>query len=440
MNDDNLYEVLPRMAKRYNEYISNIQQPYNNLIIVELSDINEKALSNALDALVSRHESLRTLFYYKEGRGVLQRICTKDRFSQNLILTDISKEENKKKTIESIIETSRNHLFDFKREPCFRCELIKYDRNKDVLIFIIDHMVSDNISKNIVEKELFTLYDAYNNKEFVNPFTPLKKQLKDYINYFYEENKGDKLIYHQSFFKNLFKDTPPKLKIKSNNIYDEQVLLSPLEQHYYNFIIHEKMTNNIRDVILELKVTFYNFILTAYFIFLNEISIDNQSDFIVDSPISTRLNEDFSKIIGWLTGGLVTRLKVNKDDTFNKLLQKCRFSYIECLEHTFFVDKESTYKADLKWNELPSYLNVTNDFNTDAGRLKDLKNYHFVSNKFFDNLSFSTTIYKNGILVTCSYSDDLINKSEVSNICEKFISILDKALNSPDLQIKYWEI
>uniref|UniRef100_UPI002622D670 condensation domain-containing protein n=1 Tax=uncultured Aquimarina sp. TaxID=575652 RepID=UPI002622D670 len=274
----------------------------NAIIQKELIDVDKQSLSKAIDTLVSRHESLRTLFLEREGM-VLQKIYAEDEFITNLSFENICKEENKQEKIKSIVDKAHKYLFDFEKEQSFKCKLIKYEKSKYVFIFVIDHIIYDAYSLRIIDEELFLLYNSYC-KGISNPLEPLKLQLRDYVSYHLQHYFGAKLAYHQSYFDNLFKNIPPRLRIKSNSLSNKKSDLIEKSSEIdipdggaYVFMLSKEMMDQIQMFITEMKISFFNFMLVSYGIFLSKIS--DQNDFVIDSPMSTRNNEDFSKIIGW---------------------------------------------------------------------------------------------------------------------------------------------
>ena len=441
-NKENVYYVLENEKARYLEYKSGNIKPMNSIIHKELSDVNQTALSKAVDALVARHESLRTLFLDTDG-SVLQKIYPENEFTPNLSLQDICHQKNKKEKLKSIIDKASKHLFDFQNEQSFKCKLIKYEKNKYVFIFTIDHIIYDARSLEIIEEELSILYNAYG-KGLPNPLKPLKLQLRHYTSYHLQHHFGDKLAYHQAYFENLFKDIPPKLKIKSNKPsnkkadpnqrFDElggATITKKSVVRGYAFTISKEISDQIQILTSELKISFFNFMLASYSVFLSKIS--DQNDFVIDSPTSTRTNEDFSKIIGCLHGILVSRIKVNNDVSFKELLLLSRNVIVEAMDHIYY--QNITEELNVEWS---ASLNVINDMNTAKGEIVDFEPYHYDIEYAYFDITFLVNVFENGIYVRCSHKNDAIDKSEISEICEKFVSVVKMAIGSPNIKMKYW--
>jgi len=432
--EQNLYYALPLQSFRYLAYKSGNIGRMNTLITKDLHDVDEKALSMTLDTMVSRHESLRAVFL-KHGDTVLQKICSADTFRPTLTIADIRGQENKDEKIKTIINELSIYRFDFEKEPSFKCILIKYTEDKSLFIFVIDHIIYDAHSLKLLEKEIFLIYDAYS-KGLPNPLEPLNCHLKDFINFYRTHYEGDKLTYHQLYFRNIFKDVPERLKIRSFQANTVSEAHNPVSIGYsegggYKFVVPKEILHKIHKRSSEMKVSFFNFMLAGYSIFLSKVTFQN--DFIIDSPMSTRSNEDHSKIVGWLTGTLVTRIKVNENSNFNDLLNICSNAIIDAVDHIYYQDF-----INPEWFHIATQLNVLNDFNTAEGSVEDLHSYHFdIDNIFFD-ITFIIETFEDGLLITCLYRRNFIDKSQIADVCEKFLRVLNLAINSPDVKIKDW--
>jgi len=414
-------------------------------IIRDINDVDEKALSMTLDTLVSRHESLRTVFLSR-GEMVLQKICSADTFMPALTIHDIRKQENKDEQIKKIIHDLSIYRFDFEKEPSFKCKLIKYGEDKYVFIFVIDHIIYDAHSLQVVEEELLMIYDAYS-KGLPNPLEPLKAQLKDFSIFCQRHYEGDRLTYHKTYFRNLNNDLPQRLKIKPNNCaatinfeakgIDEHnlVLTEDSKGGVYNFSISEDFLRKIHIFSSEMKITFFNFMLATYSIFLSRVTF--QKDLIIDSPMSTRRKEEHLRIIGWLTGTLVTRIRVDENASFKDLIKICFNALVEALDHIYYQSSEDVLNLD--WFLIATQLNVLNDINTAEDILEDFCPCHVDIDDVSFNLTFLMKAFKNGLLITCTYKKSFIDKRQIADVCGKFLEVLNMAINSPESKIKDWK-
>ncbi len=441
--EENLYYTLPLPSSRYWAYKSGYLNSLSATILKEFNHVDEKVLSRTLDTMVSRHESLRTVFLSRGGM-VLQKVCNEETFVPALLIDDIRAHENKDEEIERIINDLSTYSFDFEKEPSFKCKLIKYREDKYVFVFVIDHIIYDAHSLKTIERELFTIYDAYL-KGLPNPLEPLNEQLKDFSMFCQKHYEGDKLAYHKAYFRNIIEDAPPRLKIKPNDGVTENSFKAegisethtPVSSEYpeeggYKFVVPEDVLRKIHIASSEMEITFLNFMLASYCLFLSRVTF--QKDFVIDSPMSTRSKEDHSRIVGWLTGTLVTRIKVDENDTFKGLIKRCSNAFIDAVDHIYYQSSEDVLHPD--WNQVATQFNILNDMHTAEGSLENFIPFHFDKASIYFDIAFQMEAFKNGMLITCSYKRSFISKHQISDVCGRFLEVLNTAINAPDVKIK----
>lgn len=450
-----IYEALKFQTWRFLDYKSNKIFPNNLFLENTFVDVDFDIITNVVDTLVDRHESLRTLFYKRKDK-VFQRVYDKNTYRPNVTFEDISQESNVEERLESIKGEMKDYLFDYEKEQSFICKLIKFSEHQFQFIFSVDHIIADAYSKRIIVQELWTIYNAYSNG-LENPLPPLELQMIDYTRYHHQHYKGDLLESHETYFTNLFEQLPPKLRIDSTKIPGppannkpkpqlktraELMALtkkkgSPVvegEERGYYFTIPSHLEDRITELSADWKVSNHSILLASFSLLLDRIS--DQNEFFIDTPMSTRHNEDFSKIVGWLIGGLISRIKVNNALSFQDLVMHCRQRLVEGLDHIHF----STYSDLLEeeWNDVVStHLNILGE-NPEIP-VPEFDSPHFeVCGLVFD-LTFNIEFYQNGILVNCLYNTGLVGESEISYLCDYYNDLLEGLLNHPTVKMNKWK-
>ncbi len=126
---------------------------FNEPLLLELrGDLKIKALNAAIDFLIARHESLRTLFIDKEGEP-LQVVHP----SKQILL----KSENVGHATEAEIQRWIKKPFDLVRGPLFRARLFEISSDYNILAFNFHHIICDGWSFAIFLRELQKCYDAF---------------------------------------------------------------------------------------------------------------------------------------------------------------------------------------------------------------------------------------------------------------------------------------
>ena len=113
-----------------------------------VGDLDRVALANALDAIVLRHEALRTTFGSADGEP-FQRIHTaKSRFC--LVEDDIRSASDRSEGLKQRLATEAVAAFDLETGPLVRGRLIAVDEAEHVLLITMHHIVSDGWSVGVL--------------------------------------------------------------------------------------------------------------------------------------------------------------------------------------------------------------------------------------------------------------------------------------------------
>ncbi len=154
----------PLSASQLRQWILDRLDPgtpeYNIPAIVELRGaLSSAALSAALDAVIRRHEVLRTAFYEIDGRPA-QRIL--DRVPRSLQQVDLRALPAAaiRREADRLAEQESRLGFDLSRAPLLRGRLLRLGEDEHRLFLTIHHMVADGWSVGILVRELAHFYGA----------------------------------------------------------------------------------------------------------------------------------------------------------------------------------------------------------------------------------------------------------------------------------------
>ncbi|PMB03079.1 hypothetical protein CEN49_24170, partial [Fischerella thermalis CCMEE 5273] len=140
--------------------------------------LNETALQRSLEAIIRRHEALRTRFREEQGALVLQ---VQPSVPVPIAVTDLRDlpETERESMAQRLVEQEVNTPFDLSRAPLLRTHLYRLADQEYWWVVTTHHMVSDGRSQFLFLQEWLTLYEAYNQGES-SPLPPLSFQYTDY--------------------------------------------------------------------------------------------------------------------------------------------------------------------------------------------------------------------------------------------------------------------
>ena len=122
--------------------------------------VNVQALRKAIQEIVDRHETLRTVFDGDEDAPV--QIVRRAKMIR-LSFTNLSRlsPDKKEEKLQRLSKEDASKKFDLTKAPLLRSKLVRLEPNEYVLFVTMHHIVSDQWSMGVFRKELGILYDAF---------------------------------------------------------------------------------------------------------------------------------------------------------------------------------------------------------------------------------------------------------------------------------------
>jgi len=142
-------------------------------------DLNRAVLRHAFDALIARHEALRTTFAESADGGVEQVVQAPARCPWRF--TDLSRaaSDERERIAADVAAKDEDQPFDLAQDSLVRVHLIALGDSTHWLVLTMHHIVSDGWSIDVLLEELAAFYRAYANGETVE-LAPLPVQYADF--------------------------------------------------------------------------------------------------------------------------------------------------------------------------------------------------------------------------------------------------------------------
>ncbi|MEO7385789.1 MAG: amino acid adenylation domain-containing protein, partial [Gammaproteobacteria bacterium] len=133
---------------------------YNLVTVLRLQGaLDRQALCQALDAVVARHESLRTRIAATDGepRQVIEANSSMALVEHDLRISDVGLAESKAR---ELAQEEADRPFDLARGPLVRALLIRVTDATHVLVINLHHIIADGWSVDVLERELSAIYSG----------------------------------------------------------------------------------------------------------------------------------------------------------------------------------------------------------------------------------------------------------------------------------------
>jgi len=408
---------------------------YNIVGAVTISgDFKAEVFQQAVQALIHRHESLRTVFINVKGEPKQKIIKDLPYTLEPIDLRGFNEIEKEKNTRE-IFRVDANQVFNLEKGPLFLFKLLRLEDKKYFLIFNCHHLVNDGWSIGIINNELFTLYNSFLNNQ-TNSLPPLELQYKDYTlwhNHLIESREMD--AYAPYWFEK-FKDKPNGIELPLDH---PRKPLQTFNGGRVYFTVNRRQLETLHRLNREENVTLFMTMLALVAVFLHHYTA--QEDIIVASPMAGRQKAELQSMIGFLVNTLVYRMQINPDLTFNQFLQLVKKETLESYENQDYpfdllvekLESDRDLSRSPVFNVMLAFNNTdTRDY--DMGMSGVTVDYHFYLEEYtpsvFD-LVFIMEERFNEIFSEIMYNRDLFKPETAERMAANFRELVKNVLDNP---------
>jgi amino acid adenylation domain-containing protein len=400
------------------------------------------ALAYAMDTLIARHESLRTVFREEESGTIRQFILSPEEIGFSIDRRDLRAENDIDGTGKKLVQESLYKPFDLASGPLVRICLFQVADNKWIFVHVMHHIISDGRSTNVLIQELLTLYNAHT-KQQPNPLRPLSIQYKDYAVWEQQQLNKEQLRIHENYWLKQFDGNLPVLDFPVDN---KRPKVRSYNGRTISKSINTRYSKAIRTASQEKGGTLFMGLLALVNMLMYRYT--GQEDIVIGTPIAGREHADLENQIGFYLNTLALRTQFNHQQHFSELLENIKQVTLSAYEHQVYpfdklIDKLQL-KRDLSRNPLFDVMILLQNTNivssTATGtQMGDIKIARYgggegVVSKY--DLTFYFTEINETIRLDIEYNNDLFNKETIENMWSYFESLLGAMAGNPQATIQ----
>ncbi|MCB8753035.1 non-ribosomal peptide synthetase [Planktothrix agardhii] len=292
---------------------------YNEALALRLMGrLNVDILEQTINAIIQRHESLRTTFPMVEGKPI-QKIAPSLKIKLLVVnLKDIPQDRIDQQIIEELQKP-----FDLTQAPLLRCTLFDLGYENYILVNVFHHIIIDGWSKGILFKELSEFYQAFLSNSTVD-LPELTIQYADFAVWQRQWLQGEILENQLNYWKKQLTGAPPLLELPT----DKPRPANPnFQGHSISFQIDSELTEKLKLLSQKSGATLFMTLLAALNTLLFRYS--GQDDILIGTPTANRNRQEIEPLIGFFVNTLVLRNSLEGNPTFSTLLQQARNVVLE---------------------------------------------------------------------------------------------------------------
>uniref|UniRef100_UPI003F690DDC non-ribosomal peptide synthase/polyketide synthase n=5 Tax=Mycobacterium avium TaxID=1764 RepID=UPI003F690DDC len=303
---------------------------YNMVAALRLhGPVDIGALGAALHDVVTRHESLRTVFAATDGTPA-QVVLPPDRADIGWQVIDASGWSPAR--VDDAIRDTARHTFDLAAEIPLRAVLLRCGDEEHLLVAVVHHIAADGWSLTPLVRDLARAY-ASRSAGRVPDWVPLPVQYVDYTLWqraqFGDLDDPHSLIAGQlRYWESALAGMPERLELPTDRPY-------PVVADFRGASVAVEWPAQLQQQISRLagahNATSFMVVQAALAVLLAKVSAS--SDVAVGFPIAGRRDPALDDVVGFFVNTLVLRVDVSGDPTVAELLARVRQRSLAAYEH-----------------------------------------------------------------------------------------------------------
>jgi amino acid adenylation domain-containing protein len=278
-----------------------------------LPDIQK--FEKVVDFLVHKYDILLSEYSLENGR-VMMRFADNSNFQFKVSFeSNSTKQANGQLTSEILLEIHRP--FDLSKAPLFRIKIFEYS-DAYFLCFVFHHIIIDLRSKEIFFKELEELYN-----ESSSDVSILNSSVKKhYSSFAHEHNEWLKSSEAEKMIKLWAQELPPINHLINLPLNKSRLKTINFEGKRKFFTIEKGIGKLISQYSSKLAINYFTFCLSAYFIFLHKITL--QDRIVIGVPLSNRRDESNLNVFGCFVNIVPIDISFENNPTIEELIKQVR--------------------------------------------------------------------------------------------------------------------
>ena len=303
---------------------------YNMVAAARISvPLNREALECSLNALIERHEVLRTTFTVRDGQPVQVVAPTLTVTVSVIDLQHLPGPQREAETFR-LENQEAQRPFDLVRGPLLRLAVLRLDRQEYELLLVIHHIIFDGWSIGVFFRELHAFYQAFVTGQSATfaalPDLPI--QYADFASWQQEWLQGDLLAEHLAYWRAHLADAPTMLEMPTDHP-------RPSSHGSHGSSLRFRLSRPLSEALKALSqregVSLFMILVAAFQTLLYRYS--GQQDLLLGTVTADRNQPETANLIGFLVNTLVLRTDLSGDPTFHELVGRVRDVLLQAQAH-----------------------------------------------------------------------------------------------------------
>ncbi|WP_144174660.1 non-ribosomal peptide synthetase [Pseudomonas sp. Kh13] len=403
---------------------------YNTPMAVRMQGhLDRAAVQAALDALVARHESLRTVFVEADGLP-WQRILPAATVS--IGFEDLSGQDHAAQMRK--LEAEAFVPFDLQRGPLLRARLFKVHAQEHLLSLTLHHIVSDGWSMSLLVREFAAAYNAAATGQ-ARTIEPLPVQYADFAAWQRKWLAEGQMQAQIDYWKARLEDDFEVLELPADRIRPQ---VKSYQGSRFDVRLPQALSERLRALAVASNATLFHVFLAAYAIVLSRYS--RKGTLNIGVPVTNRNRLELEGLIGFFINVVVARISVDGSQPFPQLLAAIKETTLQAQANKdvpFLEVAEALYPE--RDQGVNPFFQVLYNHLRDLGEQVSSDALHGLQVKEVDlqepgaqyDISLNTLERSDGVTASFNYSTDLFDAARIERMAGHWQTLLEAICAEP---------
>ncbi|WP_314385526.1 non-ribosomal peptide synthetase [Pseudomonas brenneri] len=389
----------------------------------------------ALQALIMRHETLRTTFPSVDGVAQ-QKVAAQS--SVRMSWQDFSalNEAERQLRLQQLADQEAHSPFNLETGPLLRACLVKAGDQEHYLVLTLHHIVTEGWAMDIFARELSALYEAFID-ERESPLEPLPVQYLDYSVWQRQWLEAGERQRQLDYWTTQLGNEHPLLELPSDR---PRPAVQSHQGELYRFDLSDDLAARVRAFNAEHGLTLFMTMTATLATLLYRYS--GQTDLRIGAPVANRIRPESEGLIGAFLNTQVLRCQLDGQMRVGELFEHVRHTVIEGQSHQdlpfdHLVEALQPPRS-AAYNPLFQVMCNVQRWEFQQSRQLAAMTVEYLANdaratKFDLNLEVTDLDHRLGCCLT--YSTDLFDEPRIARMAAHWCNLLEALIADPQQRL-----
>ena len=291
-------------------------------------ELNIEVLERTVNAIVARHEALRT--HYPESESGDPIAVVEDQRNIELPVLDCSDlaEQEQQRYLQDTFTEYANTPLDLATGPLIKAGLLRFGAQEHALILVIHHIVFDGWSTSVFIREFASLYgELLEGKESGLPEVGI--QYVDYAAWHEKALSGEAFEQSATFWRRYLNSAPPLSSLPADFARPSQVSHAGSSQR---MALSPDLSHALNKLAAQRGTTLFTLLLASFQLLMHRQT--GQHDLVVGTDVAGRSHPDVEPLIGFFVNVIPLRSRLADDQVdFGRWLEHVQTSVLDAFDH-----------------------------------------------------------------------------------------------------------